>query len=83
MRKYCIDATLNPGNGVLPHAWECIDGAWQQNWVIHRDGRIELAGRGLCLDVRDGGTDVQLWECIAGNTNQQFDIGPYPGQLLN
>ncbi|BEJ18238.1 hypothetical protein CspHIS471_0705150 [Cutaneotrichosporon sp. HIS471] len=79
--EYCIDATLNPGNGVQPHAWECIDGAWQQNWVFHTDGRIELAGWGLCLDVTDGDTDkpIQLWECFAGNTNQQFDIGPFPG----
>lgn len=56
--------------------WECFDGTWQQNWVFHKDGRIELAGRGLCLDVKDGdvGNNIQLWECTSGNVNQQFDM---------
>ncbi len=67
--------TPDPGNGVQPHAWECYDGAWQQNWVYHANGAVELAGRGLCLDVTDGDTTkkVQLWECTGG-PNQQWDI---------
>ncbi|GMK59823.1 hypothetical protein CspeluHIS016_0900400 [Cutaneotrichosporon spelunceum] len=79
--KYCIDATTSPANGAEPHAWKCIDGAWQQDWVFRPDGRIELAGRGLCLDVTDGdrSKNVQLWACDAGNSNQLFDLGPYPG----
>jgi hypothetical protein len=60
---------------VQPHAWECYDGAWQQNWVYHENGAIELAGRNLCLDVTDGDATkkVQLWECTGG-PNQQWDI---------
>jgi hypothetical protein len=60
---------------VQPHLWDCYDGAWQQQWVVHSDGRIELAGHNLCLDVPDGNTDntVQLWECV-GNANQLWDV---------
>ena len=26
--------------------WDCYDGAWQQQWTHHPDGRIELVGKG-------------------------------------
>ncbi|KLT45729.1 hypothetical protein CC85DRAFT_282356 [Cutaneotrichosporon oleaginosum] len=72
----CIDSTLYPGNGVQPHMWDCYAGAWQQSWTHHANGQIELTGRGYCLDVRDGvaSNGLQLWECVDGNINQQFDI---------
>lgn len=68
--------TVDPGNGVQPHMWQCYPGAPQQNWVYRSDGLIELSGRGLCLDLTDGDTykNVQLWACDGGNRNQQWDV---------
>ncbi|GMK59824.1 hypothetical protein CspeluHIS016_0900410 [Cutaneotrichosporon spelunceum] len=75
----CIDSTLDLRNGVRPHMWDCIPGAFQQQWVQHSNGWIELKGHGLCLDVVDGNSDngIQLWECSEGNINQQWDVGPF------
>lgn len=107
-KKLCMDATSSesalprsfmgdqltpdPGNGALPHIWDCYDGLDVQQWVYHSDGHIELGCTGYCLDVKDGynGDDafrhsvIQLWDCIPGSTNQLFDLVPdssyQPGQ---
>lgn len=77
-----LTLTSDPGNGVLPHIWDCYDGLDVQQWVYHSDGHIELGCTGYCLDVRDGyngdGIDpastIQLWDCIPGSRNQLFDL---------
>lgn len=79
--------TPDPANGATPHLWDCYDGLDVQQWVFHSDGHIELGCTGLCLDVKDGynGDDIgrrsvlQLWDCIPGNRNQEFDyVTQYP-----
>jgi hypothetical protein len=49
---------------------------WQQAWWYHEDGRFELSGRNLCFDVPDGNPyrTIQMWECIVGNKNQQWEL---------
>lgn len=74
-----VELTADPANYVQPQIWPCRDGYDEQNWVFHSDGSIELRCTGLCLDVKDGynGEDretvVQLYNCIPGSTNQQWD----------
>lgn len=64
----------------MPHIWNCYDGLEAQKWVFHSNGQIELRCTGLCLDVKDGynGNDrvaiVQLYNCIPGNKNQEWDL---------
>lgn len=70
-----------------PHLWTCYDGLDVQQWVFRSDGHIELGCTGLCLDVKDGynGDDVnrssvvQLWECVPGSRNQEWDYVTYAG----
>ncbi|GMK59493.1 hypothetical protein CspeluHIS016_0800990 [Cutaneotrichosporon spelunceum] len=73
--KRCLDSTLNPGNGVQPHLWECLGDVPQQKWTYRKDGTIRLEGKNLCLDVTDGNAanKVQMWECDPNNPNQQWD----------
>ncbi|KAL1412256.1 hypothetical protein Q8F55_003267 [Vanrija albida] len=74
-KRFCLDAGLNPHDGVHLKVWECLD-VPQQQWYVH-DGVIELVGYGLCLDVRDGSFNpgiVQTWHCYGGNRNQQWEI---------
>lgn len=71
----CLDASLSPGNGVVPYAWDCFD-VPQQKWRVRPSGQVELEGYNLCLDVIDGNASkgVQLWQCYDGNPNQLWDL---------
>lgn len=46
-----------------------------QGWLF-TGGTVTIFNGTKCLDVKDGvdadGTPIQLWDCIEGNTNQQW-----------
>lgn len=46
-----------------------------QAWLF-TGGAVTIFNGSKCLDVKDGvdadGTQVQIWDCVAGNTNQQW-----------
>lgn len=78
--------TLSPGinNGFCLAALGQVDfsslsvlpcsGAANQQWTF-QNGTVSIFGN-QCLDVKDGnnvdGAPLQLYECTAGNTNQQW-----------
>jgi glucosylceramidase len=47
--------------------------------TTNKTGAITSALNGKCLDVTDGstanGNQPQLWDCVAGSTNQQWTVG--------
>ncbi|WWD00902.1 hypothetical protein V866_007840 [Kwoniella sp. B9012] len=71
----CLDAGYRPGNGALARFTGC-GGAARWDW----DGeKLRITNSNLCLDVRAESTrlneilkQLQVWECVEGNTNQEF-----------
>ncbi|EKD05506.1 carbohydrate-binding module family 13 protein/putative endo-1,3-beta-glucanase [Trichosporon asahii var. asahii CBS 8904] len=70
----CMDAGEEAALGARPTVQGCVDKKESQQWVIHSNGQVELGCSGFCLDVMDGGNQIQLWDCVAGNKNQEFDV---------
>jgi len=75
---FCLDAGSTPGNGVGMKIWQCYDNLPAQEWFYTADRRIALTGRGLCLDLTNGGlgngNQVQTWACTDFNTNQIWTV---------
>lgn len=43
--------------------------------MVNQDGEKDgYDGQGLCLDMKDGGLPVQVWECTPDNTNQKWAL---------
>jgi hypothetical protein len=57
------DCAIGPGDG-------------RQIWTVS-GSTLQVFGN-MCLDVTDGatanGTPLQIWECTAGNTNQEWKL---------
>ncbi|EJT47356.1 carbohydrate-binding module family 13 protein/putative endo-1,3-beta-glucanase [Trichosporon asahii var. asahii CBS 2479] len=70
----CMDAGEEAALGARPTVQDCVDKKQSQQWVIHSNGQVELGCSGFCLDIMDGGNQIQLWDCVAGNKNQEFDV---------
>ncbi|KAF7440068.1 hypothetical protein PC9H_000411 [Pleurotus ostreatus] len=72
--NWCLTASRNPGNNVRSRITKCRDGAIGQDWYYTADLRVNLAGRGQCLDLINGNLDnanaVQTYECNPFDTNQ-------------
>ncbi|WP_194891446.1 ricin-type beta-trefoil lectin domain protein [Catenulispora pinisilvae] len=92
-QQICLDDL----NGSLANTTTVIDvygcnGTWPQDWQFAADGTIRVMGANpatppnKCLDTGSGnaqGTKVTLFDCQAGNANQQWKIVPSattPGQ---
>ena len=69
----CLTAEHN-SNGARVFIQPCA-GSENQQWTFE-GGSVNLFNDTKCLDVTDGvnvdGTKLQIWDCFAGNTNQQF-----------
>ena len=54
---------------------EPCTGAANQDWTF-ANGQVSIFNGTQCLDVINGanndGTHLQVWDCISGNTNQQW-----------
>ncbi|KAA1473311.1 hypothetical protein DENSPDRAFT_802382 [Dentipellis sp. KUC8613] len=72
----CLD-NASPTNGARITVEICDWNKPSQFWNFDNGGvRPVNSGSRQCLDVKDGknynGNTVQLWECVQGNTNQQW-----------
>ncbi|WRT64497.1 uncharacterized protein IL334_001429 [Kwoniella shivajii] len=71
----CLDAGYDPHNGAIARFINCGEAA-RWDW----DGsKLKLFNQNLCLDVQAESVRLneilkrlQVWECIQGNTNQEF-----------
>ncbi|KZO90825.1 carbohydrate-binding module family 13 protein [Calocera viscosa TUFC12733] len=79
--NYCLDAGVNPHDGVPAKIWTCYTGLFQQTWYYTDDNRIAITGGDSCLDVTLGSQppsgspygsleNVQTWACTAYDTQQ-------------
>ena len=51
--------------------------SWGISWYLTGDNRIAITGGNQCLD--EDATNVQIYQCTTGNTNQgAFTLGPFP-----
>ncbi|KAJ7642112.1 ricin B lectin domain-containing protein, partial [Roridomyces roridus] len=74
----CIGAT-GPTNGSPVILNDCLPTSPDvtTSWVVPKGkgvaGQLQIFGS-KCIDVKDGvnadGTELQIWDCTAGNTNQ-------------
>jgi hypothetical protein len=57
--------------------WDC-NGSGVEQWVPRPDGTLLNPPSGLCLDDPGNNTangwQLQVWQCIDGDPNQQFDV---------
>lgn len=69
----CLSAEFNR-DGAPVDIRPC-SGAAGQDWVF-ANGAITTFGGSKCLDVTNGvdadGTNLQVWDCVPGNSNQQW-----------
>ncbi|KZO90248.1 carbohydrate-binding module family 13 protein [Calocera viscosa TUFC12733] len=83
--NFCLDAGVNPHDGVPAKIWTCYPGLFQQTWYYTDDNRIAITGGDSCLDVTLGsqpapGTpygsieNVQTWSCTTGDTQQIWTV---------
>jgi hypothetical protein len=67
--------TAAPGNHTV--LWDC-NGSGVEKWVPRPDGTLMNPPSGLCLDDPGGNTangwQLQAWQCINGDPNQQFAV---------
>ncbi|KAF8191951.1 ricin B lectin domain-containing protein [Mycena galopus ATCC 62051] len=83
----CIDVTDGRNvDGVKLQAWTCADGNTNQQFqhlggaVLNQPDDIIhwLAHPDKCMDLTNGaetnGTQIQMWTCFSGNTNQMWTI---------
>lgn len=73
----CITAASNT-NGAIVTIQSCT-GADAQKWTFN-SGAVKIFGS-KCLDVTGGstanGVKLQIWDCVAGSTNQKFYYTPW------
>ncbi|KAF4608057.1 hypothetical protein EYR40_000400 [Pleurotus pulmonarius] len=55
--NWCLTGGRSPGNNVRARITKCTDGAVGQDWYYTADLRVNLAGRGQCLDLINGNLD--------------------------
>ncbi|WVN88852.1 uncharacterized protein L203_104066 [Cryptococcus depauperatus CBS 7841] len=83
---FCLTVGENPTSGSRVFIDYC--GGQNQNWYYSDVNVLKLDGTNLCLDVVEGSgpsyskpygseKDLQVWECVEGNTNQIFFETPY------
>ena len=80
----CIDVPNSSATDGLPvQMWDCNNNSGQSLTIAH-DGTIRVLGK--CLDVAwgsvDNGATIQIMQCTAGNTAQQFKLTA-AGDLVN
>jgi hypothetical protein len=63
--------TLSPADDLVIFA-SCNNNDAQQRWWVTDDQHFALKDSGKCLDVRDGGTVMQIYDCTYNNHNQMF-----------
>ncbi|WP_171110201.1 MULTISPECIES: ricin-type beta-trefoil lectin domain protein [Streptomyces] len=69
----CLDALGNgTANGTKVVIYDC-NGQDNQKWTFYSDGTVRGVESGLCLDVNQSTSKVQLWSCWGG-TNQKWQI---------
>ncbi|KAK6905226.1 hypothetical protein I203_106046 [Kwoniella mangroviensis CBS 8507] len=79
----CLSAGENPSNGGRLHLNAC-DGVTTGQWERTNGGQYKLFRTNLCIDVKLESQlfpqkphaifkELQIWECVEGNTNQVFD----------
>ncbi|KAG5725680.1 Alpha-L-arabinofuranosidase [Termitomyces sp. T112] len=77
---YNVNAgSANPRNGDKVMLWVFDDSTSSaETWIYTEDKRIQLYRTGKCLDLPNGstanGNQLQIWDCIRGNTNQIWTI---------
>ncbi|KAJ6571960.1 ricin B lectin domain-containing protein [Mycena capillaripes] len=82
--NFCWDVTDGVNaNGAKIQVWSCANGNTNQRFT-HAGGDLEnfpddrftWAGKNKCVDLTDGsvvdGNQLQVWDCIASNTNQNW-----------
>ncbi|KAJ7669237.1 ricin B lectin domain-containing protein [Mycena polygramma] len=82
--NFCWDVTNGANtNGAKLQAWTCANGNTNQRFT-HVGGdlayfpndKFTWAGKNKCVDLTGGsvvdGNQLQVWDCIAGNTNQNW-----------
>ncbi|CAD6585778.1 MAG: hypothetical protein TREMPRED_004236 [Tremellales sp. Tagirdzhanova-0007] len=70
---FALDAGSNPQNNGGLKVWQSYPGLFQQTWYLTGDNRIAITGGNQCLD--EDATNVQIYQCTTGNTNQVWYIG--------
>ena len=71
----CLTAQ-GPDNGDVVEMLMCsAQRGDNQNWLLN-GGTLSVFNGTKCLDVKDGvdadGTQLQVWDCTEGDTNQQW-----------
>lgn len=73
----CLNARYL-SNGGRVNQWPCNPSDIDQNFIITGSGVVSLkrANTNFCIDLpnRATNTSVQLWTCMAGNSNQSFTV---------
>ena len=71
---YCLTAE-GTTHGSVVDIQPCSEGAANQDWVFS-NGQVTIFNGTQCLDVINGvdqdGTHLQVYDCVSGNSNQQF-----------
>jgi len=72
--NFCLDAGVNPSNGVQMKLWQCYPGLAQQTWSFPTGstGLISTANN-QCLDLDNSNfSTLQTWACSNPDPQQQF-----------
>jgi len=85
----CWDVTNGVNtDGTKIQVWTCVSGNTNQQFghaggdlLYFPDDRFTWVGKNKCVDLTDGsvagGNQLQVWDCIADNTNQDWALEVY------
>lgn len=74
--NFCLDAGINPSNGVKMKIWQCYPGLSQQTWTpFNGNTAFFQTANNQCLDIANQDfVTVQTWACSAPDPQQQFIV---------
>ena len=76
----CLDIDHHHENNANVQMYDCHDGDDKQAWVYYANTG-EIKSLDYCLDVQQGGTNVQIYGC-AGGSNQRWEWTALPPRLV-